>query len=360
MADDTPKEERTFEPTAKRLREFREEGRVAVSKDLANAAQLLGVMFAFLMAGNALLGGLAGALAWTIDHVGEGGGARLELGDVVAAHLHTLTGPTLALMGILLVSTLIAYFAQTRLMFSAKLIGFKWNRLNPMSRLADIASPTKAAVRVGLALGKLGLTAFAVTLVLAEVLPKISALGLGTLEGAASVAGAQLSKLLVVTLAVLGVLAVLDFLWQRKQLNEQLRMTREEVKKENEQEDGRPEIKARRRQKHRELSMNRMMAEVPKATVVITNPTHYAVALRYEPGKDRAPTVVAKGVDEVAVHIRAIARRAGVPIMENRSLARALWSTVKVGKAIPQSLFQQVAQVLAQVYRARTKRVNVR
>lgn len=358
MADDTPKEERTFEPTAKRLREFREEGKVAVSKDLANAAQLIGVLFAFLIAGNAVFAGLAGALSWTLDHVGEEGGARLSFGDVVAAHLDAIMAPTLTLLGILLVSTLIAYFAQTRLMFSVKALGFKWSRLNPMSRLADLASPKKAAVRVGLALGKLGLTAFAVTLVLAEVVPKISALGLGTLEGAAAVAGSQLSKLLLVTLAVLGVLAVLDFVWQRKQMNEQLRMTREEVKKETEQEDGRPEMKQRRRQKHRELSMNRMMAEVPKASVVITNPTHYAVALRYEPGKDRAPIVVAKGVDEVAAHIRAIARRAGVPVMENRALARALWSTVKVGKAIPASAFQAVAQVLAQVYRARRTRVK--
>ena len=107
---------------------------------------------------------------------------------------------------------------------------------------------------------------------------------------------------------------------------------------------------------HLELTMNRIMAEVPTADVIVTNPTHFAIALRYRPGQDKAPMVVAKGMDNLALHIRTIARRNGVPIVENRAVARALYKRVKVGKQVPSAMFQQVARILAEVFRRRGKR----
>lgn len=351
-----PREERIFEPTQRRLDDFRKEGKVAVSKDLASTAQLLGVVIGFLVIGNMLFAGLAGAVRWVFEHVGEGGGQHMTLGSAVGAHLDALLVPTLSLCVVFAASATVAYVAQTRFLFSAKAIGFKLDRLNPFKRLGDLFGPRKAGVRIGLSIAKVGLTGFVISLVLAEIMPRIATLGFGSLEGATAVVQAELWYLLLVTVMVLGVLSVLDWLWQRKQLGEQLRMTREELKKESEDEEGRPEIKQRRKQRHRELSMNRILVEVPKADVVVTNPTHFAVALRYRAGKDIAPVVVAKGADEMAAHIRAIARKAGVPIVENRPLARALYATVKIGKAIPQSLFSQVVQVLAKIYRARRER----
>jgi len=353
MADDIPKDERIFEPTAKRIKEFRDEGRVAVSKDLASTMQLVGVALGFIIVGNALFGGMAGALRWVFERVGDDGGQGLTPGQAALAHIDALLMPTLALCGVLMLATLAAYFAQTKLNFAPKAIGFKLNRLNVVKKLKDLFGPREASVRVGLALAKLGVTAFVITLALAEAMPNIAALGLGTVDGMGRFTGTSLLRLLFITIGILAVLAVLDYLWQRKQMKEQMRMTRDELKKETEEEEGRPLMKHRRRSKHRELSMNRIIREVPTADVIVTNPTHYAVALRYKPGQDRAPVVVAKGVDDMALHIRAIARRHGVPIVEQRTLARALWRTVQIGKAIPGDLFQAVAEVLARVYRAR-------
>ena len=128
-------------------------------------------------------------------------------------------------------------------------------------------------------------------------------------------------------------------------------MTRDELKRERIEEEGQPEIKGRRKAMHREISMNRIIQEVPTADVIVTNPTHFAIALRYNPGQDRAPVVVAKGADAMAAHIRKIAREHSVPIIEHRPLARTMWRKVKVGRAVPGFLFQSVAEVLARVYR---------
>ena len=128
-------------------------------------------------------------------------------------------------------------------------------------------------------------------------------------------------------------------------------MTYEEFKREQEEQEGKPFIKARRRAMHRDLSFNRMIETVPQADVIVTNPTHLSIAIRYTPGEDRAPMVTAKGADAMAMQIRAIARRHGIPIMENRPLARTIWTKVKVGKPVPGFLFQAVAEILAKVYR---------
>ena len=359
MAEEqAPREERQFDPTPRRLDEFRREGRVAVSKDLASTAQLLGVLIGFLVLGNALFAGIAGSLRWVLERVGEGGGQRMTLSNAVAAHMDALLVPTLALCGIFAGAATLAYLLQTKFLFAPQAIGFKSDRLNGFKRLGDLFGPRKASVRVGLAVAKVGLTGAVISLVLAQIMPQLSGLAFGSLEGATEMVEAEMGRLLFVTILVLGVLALLDYLWQRKQMGEQLRMTREELKKETQDEEGRPEVKQRRRQRHRELSLNRILVEVPLADVVVTNPTHFAVALRYRSGKDLAPVVTAKGMDEMAAHIRALARKAGVPIVENRPLARALYKTVKVGKAIPSSLFSAVVQVLAKVYRAKKARAT--
>ena len=132
-------------------------------------------------------------------------------------------------------------------------------------------------------------------------------------------------------------------------------MTHEEVKRENKEEEGSPEVKARRKSLYRELTLNKVLDEVPNADVIVTNPSHYAVALRYSADKDLAPRVVAKGVDQMALTIRRIARRNGVPVMENRKLARTLHRKVKVGRLIPMEMYEAVAAVLAHVYRLKRR-----
>ena len=353
MADDASRDERRFEPTAKRRKEFRDKGRVAVSRDLAGAVQLAAVILGFLIVGEALVSGIASVLAWVIDHAGDDGGAGLDFGSVMTQHLHALLGPTLALCGILLGATLVGYLAQTGGLFNASTLMPQLSRLNPLARLSELLSPKNFFVRSGLTVAKLGLAAIAVSIVLTSQMPGITALGLASLDTTQLVLSDTLERLLVITVALLTVVAAVDYIWQRRRLAAEMRMTKEELRKETEEEEGKPEIKHRRRQKHRELAMNRIVKEVPRADVVLTNPTHVAVALRYQAGKDKAPVVVAKGAEELAAAIRQIARRSSVPIIEHRALARALYNTVKVGRPIPSSFFQAVAQILAQVYRAR-------
>jgi flagellar biosynthetic protein FlhB len=154
-------------------------------------------------------------------------------------------------------------------------------------------------------------------------------------------------------LGVFFVFALIDFVYQKYTYKKSLRMSKQEIKDEYKQTEGNPEVKAKIRQLQREMAKKRMMAEVPKADVVITNPTHYAVAIRYDKSKDEAPRVVAKGVDNLAIKIKEIAREAGVMIVENPPLARELYKSVEIGELIPPKLYKAVAEVLAYVYKAK-------
>lgn len=356
MADDTPRDERTLEPTPKRRKEFRDQGKVAVSKDLAGAIELAAIVGAMLIIGNALLTGVTGLVAWTLSHAGDGAGRGLEPGDVVSTALSALIVPTLALSGIVMVTTLAAYFVQTGFMVKLSHAAPKGSRLAPLKKLAELFSPKQATIKVVLTLLKLGLTSLAVTLTLASAMPDIASLSLSSFATTTDTLASVLIDLLIVTVLLLAVVAAIDYIHQRRRLAGEMRMTPQELKKEMEDEEGRPEIKMRRRQRHRELSLNRILKEVPQADVILTNPTHLAVALRYRAGEDKAPIVVAKGADELAAIIRKLARQHGVPIIEHRGLARALYASVKVGRPIPADHFVAVAEVLARVYQARRAR----
>ena len=173
-------------------------------------------------------------------------------------------------------------------------------------------------------------------------------------ETAASVGGLIWTLGLRVSITLF-ILAVADYAYQRYEFEKSLKMSLSEIKQENKQSDGDPQIKARIRRTQREMSKRRMMQDVPKADVIITNPTHFAVALRYEAG-GAAPKVVAKGQDEMAARIREVAREHKVPLVENKPLARTLYSTVEIGREIPADLYEAVAQVLAFVYRTYGRR----
>ena len=359
MAEGPEKDERTLDPTPRRKKEFRDQGKVAVSRDLAGAIELAAVVAGLLLIGNALLTGITGLVAWTFNHVGDDAGAGLSAGDILATALSALLFPTLALTGLVIVTTLAAYFVQTGFLIKLDNAAPKGSRLAPLKRLAELFSPKQATIKVLLTLLKLGLSGLAVTLTLAAAMPELTALSLSSFATTTSALADVLVQLLVVTVSLLAVVAVIDYIVQRRKLAGEMRMTPQEVKKEMEDEEGKPEIKMKRRQRHRELSMNQILKEVPTADVILTNPTHVAVALRYRAGQDKAPVVVAKGADELAALIRKVARQNSVPIIEHRGLARALYTSVKVGRPIPGDHFMAVAEVLARVYRARrTHRID--
>jgi flagellar biosynthetic protein FlhB len=261
----------------------------------------------------------------------------------------------LLLFSVVVVSSVGSGLLQTQFLWSIQLLRPDFSRLNPLAGLRRLVSLDGFA-EVGkslleiLCLGLLGFFSFRADL---PTLASSSSLGLGDMLLFASNEGMWLLK---AGAGIMVVLAFLEYLFQRWRLQTQLRMSRQEVKEEMREQEGDPHIKGRLRQLRQKMAKQRMMAEVPKADVVITNPTHLAIALRYRPEEMTAPRVVAKGAGFVAQRIREIARSSSIPIMENKPLARVLYRQVEVGHEIPESLYRTVAEVLAYILRLRQER----
>jgi len=354
MADESA-EEKQFDPTPRRLEEARQEGRVALSKDVNSAAQLMAGLLLIMFAGEYVMTWTCNGTAEILERLGDTGDHALSIRGASWLLAQSMGLPVLA---VCCAAGLVAAGAgalQTGFNWAPKAMAVKFDRINPAQRFKDIFGFKKLTVNTLLSAGKIFAAGFIVWLILRDKIMAITALPLGTFEAAMALLVSEITELFLWVTLALAAIAAIDYAWQKYQLNDSLKMTREEMKRERIEEEGQPEIRGRRKQMHRELSMNRILEEVPQADVIVTNPTHFAVALRYRPGQDKAPMVTAKGADELAAHIRAIARQNGVPIIEHRPLARTLWRKVKVGRAVPSNLYQAVAEVLARVYRSRRK-----
>ena len=348
--DNASPEDRTIEPSAKRKAEFRSEGRVAMSRDVTSAGHLIALTLAFSTFGVVFYDSLKEN---TIEAIYRLGNSDMPLWSTFSDNMMHSLGPLLAIGLIGLFGILAAGFTQSRFLFAFKLISFKFSRINPVTKFKELFGPAKAAVRVGLALGKVLLTGLGLLFVLDGARDVFPHLAMTSIEHADAFARELMWQMLLVTVGAIIFIGIIDYAWQRRQIMSKLRMTREEAKREQEESEGKPQFKARRRQMHRELTVNRIVEAVPQADVVITNPTHLAVALKYRAGEDAAPIVTAKGADELAAIIRDLARKHAVPLVENKPVARELWRRVKVGQPIPQSLFVKVAEILARIYKAR-------
>jgi len=252
---------------------------------------------------------------------------------------------------LVLVVAVLSHVGQTGFLVAPKALLPKWTRVSPFARLKDVLGPVPAGMRALTALLKLVFVGVVVTIVAGGEIAEVQRAATRGTDAMLVGLGGAVVKVLLSAGVALCVVALIDFVYQKRRHIQNLRMTREEVKRESREEEGMPELKGRRKAMHRELSLNRILEEVPKADVVVTNPTHYAVALRYEAGIDVAPRVVAKGSEAMALVIRRIARQSLVPIVENRAVARALWRQVKIGHPIPVAHFKAVAEILTHVYR---------
>jgi flagellar biosynthetic protein FlhB len=351
MAQDSA-QERTEQPTPKRLRDARRKGQVARSRELATAALLLGGSAGIWGAGPYLLTGLSDTMrgAFTVER------AQLADPDVLAASLAAAAidalqhlGPFLALMFLLALGSPVVLGGWN---FSTDALGPKWERMDPVKGLGRLFS-VRALVELVKALNKFALVAGVAVAILWFSVDRLLGLGLGStasgMEGMASlVSGAMLLLCLPILL-----LAGIDVPWQLWQHLRQLRMTQQEIRDEHKESEGRPEVKARIRRLQQQLAQRRMMEAVPGADVVITNPTHYAVALRYKADRDAAPVVVAKGTDLIALQIRSIATAHGVVTVESPPLARAIHRTTPLDGAVPAALYVAIAQILAHIYSLR-------
>jgi flagellar biosynthetic protein FlhB len=352
-------QERTERATPKRLRDAKRKGQIPRSRELNTALVLTAAALALYGLGPVLGQGLTGFMERSLDL------GPADLADP-AAMLHRLQAATgemlrlwapfvLAVIGTaLLAPALLGGWA-----FSAEPLTPKLERLNPIKGLGRIFS-LQGLVELVKAIAKLVLIAGVGGLVLWSYRAELLAPPAASVPQDLLDAFALLAVVLLLLSAATFLIAVLDVPYQIWDHSRKLRMTRQEVRDELKELEGRPEVKSRIRQVQRELSRRRMMDEVPKADLVVTNPTHYAVALRYEPLRSGAPRVVAKGAGLLAAQIRTLARAHGIPVIEAPSLARALYSGVKLDQEIPASLYLAVAQLLAYVYQLRSARESGR
>jgi flagellar biosynthetic protein FlhB len=349
--------EQTEKATPKRREEARGRGQVAKSPDLAGAAVFLAGVFVLHAAMPAALGSLSTTVKEILWRIHEH--QDFTAGSVWMLFARGFGGMALLLGGLFAAALVVAVgtnLLQTGVVLSFTPITPSFNKINPLAGFQRLFSKT---VMVNLAKQILKLGAVLViiytsvagnvnTLMMLGQLPPKNAIGLvGDLMFSI---GWKFGFLLVV-------LGLLDFAYEKWQYEESLKMTKQEVKDEYRQSEGNPEAKGAMKRRQREFARRRMMAAVPKATVVVTNPTHFAVALAWDEIKMEAPVVTAKGADLLAKRIREIAAENGVPVMENPPLARTLYAKVELDQAIPPNLYAAVAQVIAFVYKIKRKTI---
>jgi len=346
-------QERTEQPTSKRLRDAAERGQVARSKEVQDVVQLAAALMTLSWVGSYMVRTLAdrvGAGLSRIDGVAHRTVMPSELTAIATSYLGWLALIVGPVMLTAVVAGLAAVSAQGGWNVSWEPLQPKFSKLSPVNGIKRLV-PTKAGldlVRVALVATALAWVAWGVVQPFVETAPLLSRVNLADATGSTWQTVLTLVKR---GLIVFATIATADYLLKRYQLRRSLKMTKQEVKDEHKMLEGNPEIKGRVRRLQRDLARRRMLAAVPKATVVITNPTHFAVALEYKRDAMAAPRVVAKGADLVAQRIKDVARAHGIPTVENVTLARALYAHAEIDEVIPANLFEAVAEVLAYLVR---------
>jgi flagellar biosynthetic protein FlhB len=349
--------EKTEEPTAKKREKFREEGKVAVSRDVSGVAVAAATLCVLVLQGSSLLDAVREQFANTGDAVASV--PKLDAISVAWVAAQQTGAACLALFGatalVALLVAALAGVAQTGGNWSTKAIGFKLERLGLLTGLKRTLFSLEAVQQVGLSVAKALALGGALTVVLWFALPELGTLAHVSVGAGMSVVGRVLLQLFLVALLASAALAALDLFLTRRRVHEQMKMSKQEVKEELKQAEGDPHVKGRLRQRMREIGRNQMIAATRKADVVVVNPTHYAVALAYRFGQVGAPKLLAKGTDAVAGRIREVARKHQIPIVANPPVARAIHATARVGEEVPPQLYDMVARVLAYLYRLRNR-----
>ena len=353
MADDVDDSQRTEEPSQRKLSRARSRGQVAQSREINNWF-LIGTALALVVFAG---GPIARAIGMALKHYIEAPHELSVEGALWPAVSDTLgtVGAALALpFGLLILAALAGSLIQTGLLFAPEKLTPKLENLSPAKGFARMFS-VRGLMEFGKTLAKLAVVVAVVALLMQPELvrlPLMSGLDAGQMLGEIARLTARIGLGVFVALTVI---AVLDYGFQRLSFTKSMRMSKQEVKEEFKQSEGDPMIRARLRQIRMDRARKRMMAAVPTASVVVTNPTHVAVALRYELGSEGAPRVVAKGAELLAQRIREIAAEHKVPIVENPPLARALYANVEVDQQIPPEHYKAVAEIIGYVFRLQGK-----
>ena len=348
MADDSD-QEKTEQPTEKKQRESREKGEVPRSRDLSGAMVVLAGVAALMNSGES-----AFLHARQIFSLGLGYSREALFTDALPGRaLHAAMHEALMLFAPVAVATMLATLAAPLLLgglnFSAQALQPKFERLDPIKGLGKIFA-MRGLVELGKALLKLLFIGAVLGLLLRHWQGELQATGRGSVMAGIAQSIGLLGRAALWFGSMLALIGGIDAIYQKFDHAKNLRMTKQEIKDEMKESEGNPEMKGRIRQVQQAQARRRMMEELPQADVVVVNPTHFAVALRYDDGRMGAPRVIAKGVDVLAQQIRLVAGSHRIPLVEAPPLARALYATTELGREIPAALYVAVAQVLAYVY----------
>lgn len=356
MASESDQGERTEEATQQRREDFRKRGQVAQTRELSSVLLLFsGILLIWLMSRFFF----QQILEIFSQSLGDGLVAAVRRADYFSVLTLAVNKMALIVIPVLILFWLIGFVSslvQIGFLQNEEALQVRWDRLDPIQGFKRIASSRsliegfKAVLKVCLILG--------ITYLLLRdqinILPKLMDFNIGQIF---ALLGSLVTRLLGGVGCFMLVLAAADYFYQRWELEKQMRMTKQEIKEEVKSREGDPMIRARIKRVQRDIASRRMMEDVPKADVIVTNPTHIAVALKYDETMV-APRVIAKGADLIAAKIREIAAQHGIPIVENKPLARTMFKTIKIGQMIPRELYTAVAEVLSYVYRLRKKKVK--
>ncbi len=355
MADND--DDKTEEPTSKRLADARKKGQIARSRELNTFAMLIASATFLLMQGQKLGEGLIELMRTQFQL------SRAVIFDPASPALHfkqVMIDGLMLLVPFFILLIFVAIVAPISLggwVFSWDAIAFKASKMNPITGFGRIFA-VRGLIELFKAMLKVGLV-FAVSMALYKsFIGELLGLGAEPIDEAIHHALTIISTCILILSSSLILVAMIDVPYQLWDHSKKLKMSKQEIKDENKQSEGSPEIKGRQRRMQMEMAQGRMMAEVPKADVIVTNPSHYAVALRYDQNSNSAPKLVAKGVDLIAAQIRNVAIAADVPLVASPPLARALYYSTELDREIPQGLYLAVAQILAYVYQLKAAEKN--
>jgi len=354
MADNEQGQEKTEQATDKRREESREKGQVAKSREIPSVAVLFACLIYFHFNAAGLLQKIMAIMSTSFRTAGQVVIDMDNAPSLLTGYIFKVFFLLLPLLGIISFVALAANVLQVGMLFSTSAIQPEFSKLNPMKGLKNLFS-LRSGVELIKNIIKLSIVGFVAYQVVGDEIKNCLTLAEHSVWGILIYVGKISFKILITTGWVLVILAILDYLYQRWEYEKNMRMSRQEIKDEFKNTEGNPVIKARIKRLQREMARKRMMAAVPTADVVITNPTHLAVALKYEQTKNSAPCVVAKGAGLIAEKIRAVARENNIPLIEDKPLAQVLYKMVKVEDSIPENLYRSVAEVLAYVYSLRRK-----
>ncbi|MEO3945088.1 flagellar biosynthesis protein FlhB [Gorillibacterium sp. CAU 1737] len=346
--------EKTEKATPKKRREAREKGQVAKSQELPGAIVLLACFASFSMFGGYMKERYFNLFQATFQEYLL---ADITIPNVVSLFGNLLKEGLLLLAPIFFVSVLVALlanFIQVGVLFTGDPLKMKFSKINPIEGFKRMFG-LKAVVEFLKSILKMSIIGLVVYQTFWAERGKLLVLGHVPLRDTISYVAKLTVSLGIKIGIILVILAILDYAYQKFDHEKNLRMSKQDIKDEYKKTEGDPKIKGKIREKQRQMAMSRMMQEIPNADVIITNPTHFAVALKYDADEMAAPRVIAKGADYIALKIKELGRQHDIVLMENKPLARALYGQVEIGQAIPAELFQAVAEVLAYVYKLKGK-----